>query len=78
MCFKKTRSSDVRDCIEVIQQMSHVRRRNCLGNVQGQDAGLLMQVLHGGGAEDDEEPHPPGGALEGNNLVGFSLIGFIV
>ena len=37
-----------------------------------------MQVLHGGSAEDDEEPHPKGGALEGNNLVGLSLIGLIV
>ena len=66
------------ECIEMIQHLSHVRRLNCLGNVQGQDAGLLMQVLHGGGAENDEESHPQGGALEGDNLVGFSLIGFIV
>lgn len=63
---------------EVIQQLSHVRRRNCLGNIQGQDAGLLMQVFHGGGAEDSEESHPQGGALEGNNLVGLSLFGLIV
>lgn len=63
---------------EVIQQLSHVRRRNCLGNIQKQDAGLLMQVLHGGGAEDSEESHPEGGALEWNNLVGLSLLGLIV
>lgn len=37
-----------------------------------------MQVLHGGGAEDDEDPHPKGGALEWNGLIGLSLIGLVV
>lgn len=37
-----------------------------------------MQVLHGGGAEDDEESHPKGGALEWDGLIGLSLIGLII
>ena len=37
-----------------------------------------MQVLHRGGAEDDEETHPEGGALEGDGFIGLSLIGLIV
>ncbi len=39
---------------------------------------LLMQVLHGSGAEDDEKPHPEGGALERNHLVGFTFFRFII
>ena len=37
-----------------------------------------MQMFHGSGAEDDEEAHPEGGALEGNGFIGLSLIGLIV
>lgn len=74
----KSTLSNLRNCIELIQWLSHLRRRNCLGAVPGQDEGLLMQVFHGGGAEDDEEPHPKGGALEWNGLIGLSLIGLVV
>ena len=38
---------------------------------------LLMQVLHRCGAEDDEEPHPEGGALERDGLIRFLVVSFV-
>src|SRR4030095_13133362 len=41
------------------------------------DGELLMQVLHGGRAENNEESHPECGSLERDHFVGFSVF-FIV
>lgn len=39
---------------------------------------LLMEMLHSGGAKDDEEAHPEGGALKGNRFVVFAFLFFIL
>jgi hypothetical protein len=36
-----------------------------------------MQVFHGSCAENDEKSHPKRGALEWDNFVGLSLVGFV-
>ena len=38
----------------------------------------LMQILHGGSAEDDEESHPQGCTLERDDLVRLFLVGVII
>lgn len=39
---------------------------------------LLVQMLHGGGAQDNEKTHPERGPLKGNHFVGFAFFGVIV
>lgn len=39
---------------------------------------LLVEMFHGGGAEDDEEAHPERGALKGNRLVVFAVFLFVL
>ena len=47
---------------EVSEEIQRNRRR--YRGVDGRR--LLMEMLHGSGAKDDEEAHPEGGALKGN------------
>jgi hypothetical protein len=37
-----------------------------------------VQVFHGSGAKDDEEPHPEGGSLKGNGFIVLSFGGLVV
>jgi hypothetical protein len=39
---------------------------------------LLMEVLHGGSAENNEESHPEGGTLEGDHLIGFAFFRLVI
>src|SRR5678816_4724008 len=39
---------------------------------------LLMEVLHGGSAENNEESHPEGGTLEGDHLIGLAFFGLVI
>lgn len=60
----------MRNCIELIQRLSRLRRQNCLETNFDSVGGLLMEVFHGGCAKNDKEPHPQGSTLEGNGLIG--------
>lgn len=40
--------------------------------------GLLMEMLHSGRTQNDEESHPEGRPLKGNGLIGLSLFCFII
>lgn len=37
-----------------------------------------MEMLHGGGAQNNEESHPEGRSLEGNGFIGVSLLSLII
>ena len=41
-------------------------------------ASLLVQVFHGGGAQDDEEAHPQCGTLERNGFIRLAFLGMVV
>src|SRR5690242_10803156 len=39
---------------------------------------LLMEVLHGSGAKNDEKSHPKSRPLKRNHFVGFTFFGVII
>lgn len=51
---------------------------NCIWILETAAVGLLMQMFHGGRTQNDEESHPEGCSLEGNGLIGLSLLSLII
>lgn len=37
-----------------------------------------MEMFHGGSAQNDKESHPEGRSLEGDGLIGLSLLSLII
>ena len=65
--------------IEHLKQKRYPKRYSVAGNaVEEEGNGLLMEMFHRGGAEDDEEPHPERGALKGYRLIIVAFLFFVL